>query len=67
MKLGEQLPIQVLKVCPCVGTSLCSLCVSFGFGGRDESEVNTGCFFHWSVLAARALVGGRPGVRGARA
>ena len=40
----KQLPIPVLKACPCVGASLYSLCVLSGFGGRAGSEVSVGCF-----------------------
>lgn len=58
MKLGEQLPIAVLKVCPYVGVSLCSLYVPSGFGGRAEFYMNTSCVFPQGVLEGITLVGG---------
>ena len=63
----KQLPFPVLKVCPCVGMSLCSLHVPSGFGGRTGSEMSMGCVFTWGVLAATTLMGGRAGDGGARA
>ena len=62
----KQLPIPVLKVCPCVGTSLFSLHVYSSFAGRAGSEVSIVCVFPWGELAASVLVGGRAGVGGAR-
>ena len=48
----KQLPIPVLKGCPCLETSLFSLCVPSGFGGRAGSEVSTGQVFRQGVLVA---------------
>lgn len=45
----------ILKVCPYVGASLCSLHVPSGLGGRARSE--SWVVPSWSVLAATALVG----------
>ncbi|XP_057564292.1 adhesion G protein-coupled receptor E2-like [Hippopotamus amphibius kiboko] len=36
----------VTQTCPCVGASLCSLCVPSRFVGRSGSEVCTSCIFH---------------------
>ena len=47
MKLGETLPILVLKVCASGGASLCSLCVLSGFDGRSGSETNKDHDFSW--------------------
>ena len=55
----NQLPILVLKVCPCVGESLCSLCLPNGFGRGAESNLSTSHIFSLSVLAATLLVGGK--------
>lgn len=62
----KKLPIFVLKACPCVGASLCSLCVPSAFGRRAGSEVSMGCFFLQGVLALTALVGSRARVGGTR-
>ena len=64
--LLKHLPIPVLKVCPCVGVSLCSLLVPSNFVDGAGPEVSTGCIFSWGVLAVTTLVGGRAGVRGFR-
>lgn len=42
LKVGEKLPFPVLKGCPCVEVSLCSLHVLLGFGGRVGSDVSMG-------------------------
>ena len=55
----KQLPIVVLKGCPYVGVSLCSLHMPSGFGGRAGYDVNTSEVFPQGVLAAITLVGGR--------
>lgn len=52
-------------MCPCVGVSLCSLCVPSDFGGRVRSEVSASCIFPWAVLVATTLMGGRAGIGGA--
>ena len=57
----KQLPIPVLKGCPCLETSLFSLCVPSGFGGRAGSDVNTSHSFSQGVLTAITLVGGEAG------
>lgn len=55
----KELHILVLKVCPCVGTSLYRPLVPHGIGGRVGSEVIMGHVFSWDVLLTTALVGGR--------
>lgn len=61
----QQLSILVLKGCPCVGTSLCSLHVPSVSGERARSEVIMGHIFSW-CLAAVVLVGDGGGDGGAR-
>lgn len=61
----EQLPIAVLKGCPCVGVSLCSLHVPSGFGRRAGFDVNKSRIFPQSVLVAIVLVGSGAGDGGA--
>ena len=56
----------VLKRCPCVGVSLCSLHVTSSFGARAESEVGTCCIFPQKVLAATTVMGCRARDAGAR-
>ena len=58
----KQLPIPVLKACPCVGVSPCSLHVPSGFGGRAGPEVSTNHVFTWGALAAATLAGHGAGV-----
>lgn len=50
-----------MKVCPCVGVSLCSLCELSGFSGRVGSEVSMDGAFPWCVLSAVTFVGGNNG------
>ena len=45
------LPISVLEVCLCVGSSLCSLCVPRVFGETAGPEVSTGHVFPRVILA----------------
>lgn len=47
-----------MKVCPCVGVSLCSLCELSGFSGGVGSEVSMDGAFPWGVLSAVTFVGG---------
>ena len=65
MKLLRQLPIVVLKGCPCVGTSPYCLCVLSGFGGRAGFDVNTSHACLQAVLAVITLVAGGSGEGGA--
>ena len=62
----KKLPILVWKGCPGMGASLCSLCVSRGFGGRVRYEVSTGWVVPNGVLAVSTLVGCGAGHEGAR-
>ena len=47
-----------MKVCPCVGVSLCSLCELSGCSGRVGSEVSMD---GWGVLSAVTFIGGNNG------
>lgn len=51
----KQLPIPVLKGCPCVEAFVCSLHWLSGFGGRARYEVSTGHIFQ-GVWVAIPLV-----------
>ena len=55
----KQIPIVILKVCPCVRGSLYSLCVPSGFDGRTGFDMNTSQIFPQGVLAAITIVGVR--------
>ena len=60
------LPLPVLKTCPCVGVSLCSLYVPSDFDGRtgsDESPAVCGFFQGALVLATLVRNGARDGAR----
>lgn len=53
----KQLPLSVLKACPCVGTFLYSLCVPLGYdrgAGFDMNHISS-----QGMLVAVSLVGGR--------
>ena len=63
----KQLLILILKECPCVGASLCKLCVPSGFDGRAGFEMSTGPVFPQGVLSAVILVEDEAGHAGARA
>ena len=63
----KQLPVPVLKGCPCVGASLYSLFVPSGFGGSPGSDVSTNLIFAHGVLAAITLIVGMTGDGGTRA
>ena len=66
-RLDETVTYPSIKGMSSVGTSLCSLCVPTGFGGRAGSEVSTGYVFSRGTVATNALVGCRAGVGGSRA
>lgn len=53
-----------MKVCPCVGVSLCSLCELSGFSGRVGSEVSMGYISSPGVLMATALARGGMEMKG---
>lgn len=63
----KELPITVLKWCPCVDVSLFSLHISSGSCGRAGSEVSTGHIFLWGVLEGTMLMGGKARDGSARA
>ena len=54
----EQLSIPLLHVCPCVGASLCNLCVPSCFGQKAESDVRIGHHLLQAVLASITLLEG---------
>ena len=56
-----QLPIAVLKGCPCVRVSLRSMQVPGGFDGRSAFDVKTSHVFPQCVLATISLVGTEAG------
>ena len=59
MKLSEKLPITILKVCSCMGASLCSLRVPSGCEEGAGPDVSMDYVFSQDVLEATTLVGGR--------
>ena len=63
----KQLPILVLKGCPCVGVPLCSMHVPTSFDGRAGSELSTSHIFLQCVLAVITLAWGEFGDGVARA
>lgn len=56
----------VLRWCPCVGVSLCSLSVHSGFGRKAGSEINMGHIFPQCVLPVITLVRDEAGNGGTR-
>ena len=63
----NQLPILVLKACPCVEASLPSLGVPGGFGGTAGLEASVGPISPRDALRVITLVGGGAGDGGATA
>ena len=50
---------------PCVGISLCSLCVPSSFGEKVGSEANRGCGFSQAILMTTTFMEGRTGASNA--
>ena len=57
----KQLPVLALRMCPCMGMSLCNLHVPSGFGGRAGSQLSMGRIILLGVLASITLEKGRAG------
>ena len=55
-EIKENIHILVLKPCHCIGSSLCSLSMPSGLGGRARSKVIMGHVFPWDVLAVTATL-----------
>ena len=54
----KQLPLVILKGCPFVGVSLCSMCIPSGFHAGTRFVVNKIHVFPQGVLTVITLVGG---------
>lgn len=57
-EIKENMHILVLKPCHCIGSSLCSLPMPGGLGGRAGSKVTMGHAFSQGVLAVGAMLRG---------